>query len=381
MQRVSHKPDCRPRIAITAGDPHGIGPEIIVKSLADLNLRKQARCFIFGPHGQLYRAAESCGLEPFWHRVRYEAGNDLPRSLAGLADSAAPDVIVIDISEPELETLGRDDPIISAPSACGGSVSLKAIEEAVSWAYATPHNGGGHTAAHAQPPLVDAVVTAPISKTSWAMAGMKRFPGHTELLASRTGARRHAMMFVAPKLRVVLATIHMPLLELGNVLTIGRVFDTIDLAHQSLVQDFGIADPRIAVCGLNPHASEGGLFGDEESRLIEPAIRLARDQEIDVTGPWPADTVFNAAIDGNFDLIVAMYHDQGTIPIKLLSRDQGVNMTLGLPIIRTSPDHGTAFDIAGTNSANPGSMIAAIGLALDIAKQRRTFQTTPEPQS
>jgi 4-phospho-D-threonate 3-dehydrogenase / 4-phospho-D-erythronate 3-dehydrogenase len=217
--------------------------------------------------------------------------------------------------------------------------------------------------------IVDAVVTAPIAKESWKLAGY-RYPGHTELFAERTGARRHAMMFAGGPLKVALATVHVPLNSLWGRITIGAVFQPIDLLHQAMVELFDIPKPRIAVCGLNPHASEHGQFGDEEERIIEPAIFMAREQGIDATGPYPPDTIFLAARDGKFDAVVAMYHDQGLIPVKLLAFDQAVNLTIGLPIIRTSPDHGTAFDIVGRNRANPGSMRAAIELAIDLAVKK-----------
>jgi 4-hydroxythreonine-4-phosphate dehydrogenase len=218
--------------------------------------------------------------------------------------------------------------------------------------------------------LVDAVVTAPIAKESWKLAGY-HWPGHTELFASRTGARRHAMMFAGGPLKVVLATVHIPLMGLWGKLNIGTVFHPIELVNQALIEMFDIPHPRIAVAGVNPHASENGQFGDEEERIISPAILMARDQGIDVAGPYPPDTVFMKARDGHFDAVVAMYHDQGLIPVKLLAFDQAVNLTIGLPIIRTSPDHGTAFDIVGRNRANPGSMRAAIELAIDLAVKKR----------
>lgn len=212
---------------------------------------------------------------------------------------------------------------------------------------------------------IDAIVTAPICKESWMLAGCK-FPGHTEFLQHRTRARRVVMMFASPKLNVALATVHIPLMDVRNRLNIGCVFDPIDLGHQAM-QAMGIARPRIAVCGLNPHASENGQFGDEERRIIEPAIEMALRAGIDASGPYPADTIFIDAIKGKFDLVVAMYHDQGLIPIKLLAFDEAVNVTLGLPIIRTSVDHGTAFNIVGRNMANPGSMKAAIRHAVAMA--------------
>jgi 4-hydroxythreonine-4-phosphate dehydrogenase len=250
---------------------------------------------------------------------------------------------------------------------------------------------------------IDAVVTAPICKESWKLAGFERWPGHTELLAEKTKARRYAMMFAAPPpraetrntkheiqnaegaapplvakhkgLRVVLCTIHEALFELRNSFKIGTVYDPIDLAHRALVDWFGIEKPRIAVCGLNPHAGENGQFGDEEKRIIEPAIMMARQHGIDATGPFAADTVFIKAVQGQYDLVVAMYHDQGLIPVKLLDFSGSVNLTLGLPIVRTSPDHGTAFDIVGKNKADAGSMKSAIRMAVEIANQNIKHKT------
>ncbi|MCH8054268.1 MAG: 4-hydroxythreonine-4-phosphate dehydrogenase PdxA, partial [Planctomycetes bacterium] len=217
---------------------------------------------------------------------------------------------------------------------------------------------------------VDALVTGPINKTSWRMAGYK-FPGHTEKLCQACKAKRVTMMFAAGKLRVALASTHEALFELQNTFTIGKVFQPIDLLAQALRDWFGIEAPRIAVAGLNPHAGEGGQFGDEESRIIEPAMVMARELGIDVKGPFPADTLFSQAIRTNkYDGIVAMYHDQGLIPVKLHAFNEAVNVTLGLPIIRTSPSHGTAYDIVGRNEADPDSMKAALRLAVRLARTR-----------
>jgi 4-hydroxythreonine-4-phosphate dehydrogenase len=217
-----------------------------------------------------------------------------------------------------------------------------------------------------EPGRLDAVVTGPICKASWDLAGKGKYPGHTEMLAARTKARRAIMLFDSPRLRVALATVHVALMDIRNVLTIGRVYDPIDLGWR-YCRGIGIENPRVAVCGLNPHAGEGGLFGDEEERLIEPAIRTAREQGIDVVGPLSGDTVFMEARDGKYDLVVAMYHDQGLIPVKLLAFESAVNVTLGLPIVRTSPDHGTAFGIVGRNFASAEPMKSAVRLAAKLA--------------
>ena len=218
--------------------------------------------------------------------------------------------------------------------------------------------------------IIDAMVTAPISKESWRLAGFK-YPGHTELLTERCRAKCSAMMLVGGPFKVALATIHEGLFDIRHRFTIGRVFNPIDLANDALKRWFGVEKPKIAVAALNPHAGENGQFGDEEQRIISPAILMAQEAGIDVVGPMPADTLFYLALDGRWDALVAMYHDQGLIPVKTLAFDQAVNVTLGLPIIRTSPDHGTAFDIVGRNAARPDSIIAAIHLACDMVQKNK----------
>ena len=327
------------------GDPAGIGPEVIVKALTSLPLRRRARFVIYGLNELLTYAADRQELSPFWFRVQH----DSDRRSRRITDN----VVVLDFDE--------FDGLIRAPhrpSRQGGMSSKAFVEEAIVDAMRDPCD-----VRH-----LDAIVTAPISKESWQHAGFN-WPGHTELFAYRTKAKRHAMVFNSPRLRVALATTHLPLMDVRNVLTIGKVFDPIDLGFEAC-REIGIDRPRIAVTGLNPHAGEGGLFGDEESRLIEPAIRVAQENGINARGPFPADTVFIQAAAGEYDLVVAMYHDQGLIPVKLLGWDSAVNWTVGLPIVRTSPDHGTAFDIAGRNQASAGSMIAAIELATDLAERR-----------
>lgn len=336
----------KPVIGITMGDPAGIGPEIVVKALADPAVRRLARFVVFGMNELIAYAADLAEIEPFWWRLPHES------TLA--AGPRGHDVVVLDFDE--FSILGQ---ALHRPTRQGGEASLAFCHEAIKAA----------TLKQDQPGKLDGIVTAPICKASWKLAGC-RFPGHTELFTFLTRTRRSVMMFQAPKLRVALATIHLPLMDIRNRLTIGAVFDPIDLGHQACIQ-MGIDKPRVAVCGLNPHASEGGLFGDEEQRIIEPAITAAREQGIDAHGPFPSDTLFIEAARGRWDLVVAMYHDQGLIPIKLLAFDDAVNVTLGLPIVRTSPDHGTAFDIVGQNRARAESMKAAIRLAVNLAHGRR----------
>ncbi len=331
----------RPTIAITMGDPAGIGAEVVVKALADPVLRHKARYIIYGMNELLSYAADLAEFDVFWWRDQYN----------GRLRSYPHDVVVVDYDQYTM--LGGS--AIKSPSKMGGEASMRFCLDAIE---------------AANRKLVDAVVTAPIAKESWKLAG-HHWPGHTELFANRTGARKHAMMFAGGPLKVVLATVHIPLMGLWGKLNIGTVFHPIELMNQTLIDWFDIPKPRIAVCGVNPHASENGQFGDEEERIISPAILMAREQGIDATGPYPPDTIFMKARDGHYDAVVAMYHDQGLIPVKLLAFDQAVNLTIGLPIIRTSPDHGTAFDIVGRNRANPGSMRAAIELAIDLAVKKR----------
>lgn len=338
------------------GDPGGIGPEVIVGALSDSALRRLARYHIYGSARAMHQAADSMGIEPFWWNLRQ---NGPPLSVAQTHD-----VVLIDhdnaVDEKHAET-----PIVHQPSRVQGEQSFSYVERAIA-ATKLPTSDAAYA---------DAIVTGPISKAAWHMAGRGKYPGHSELLAQRYGAKRWAMFFAGGPLRVVLVTVHQPLMEIRNTLTLGRIVDAIDLGAQGC-RDLGIASPRVAVCGLNPHAGEDGLLGDEEQRLITPAIELARQQGIQVSGPWPADTVFNAALPSNgrpprHDLVVAMYHDQGLIPVKLLARDESVNVTLGLPTVRTSPDHGTAFDIAGQGIAHAGSMKAALHMAIEMASIRR----------
>lgn len=321
------------------GDPAGIGAEVVVKALADHSVRAQARFVVYGMIEQLAYAADLAELTPYWTRSPHETAFE--------TDSK---VCIADFDEFSIGTRPSKE-----PSAEAGRASMRFLEEAIGDLWSG---------------RIDALVTGPIHKTAWQLAGYP-FAGHTELLAQRFKARRVTMMFTGGPLRVALASTHLPLFELRNVFTIGRVFQPIDLLHQALRDWFAIARPRIAVAGLNPHAGENGRFGDEEARVIQPAIDMAVNAGIKATGPYPADTVFRRAAQGEFDGVVAMYHDQALIPVKLMAFDQAVNVTLGLPVIRTSVDHGTAFDLVGKNRADPGSMKAAIRLAIKLAEQRR----------
>lgn len=319
------------------GDPAGIGPEVIVKALSDPVLRHRARYIVYGMNELLAYAADLAEFDVFWWRDQYN----------GRLRQYPHEVVVVDYDQYSM--LGST---VRSPSRLGGQASMRFCLDAIE---------------AAQRGVVDAVVTAPIAKESWKLAGY-HYPGHTELFAEKTGARRFAMMFAGGPLKVVLATVHIPLNGLWGRLNIGAVFQPIELLHEALVNSFDIPEPRIAVCGLNPHASENGQFGDEEERIITPAITMAREQGINATGPYPPDTVFLAARDGKFDAVVAMYHDQGLIPVKYMGIDNGVNITVGLPFVRTSVDHGTAFDIAGTGKADHTSLRVALQQAVAMTR-------------
>lgn len=332
----------QPVIGITMGDAAGIGPEVIVKALADPDIRRAAKFIIFGMNEQLCYAADKAELEPFWGRHQHEKiSRDYPHK-----------VVVADYDDYSVPAW------IKGPSKAAGEASISFCLDAID---------------AAQAGIIDALVTAPISKTSWKLAGAD-WPGHTEMLAKRCKSKRKVMMFIAGPLKVALATIHEPLFEVRHKFTIGCVFEPIDLLNDALKEYFNVPNPKIGVAALNPHAGESGQFGDEEQRIISPAILLAQEQGINCEGPFPADTLFLRAAKGEFDGTVAMYHDQGMIPVKLLDFKKAVNVTIGIPIIRTSPAHGTAFDIAGKNIADPLSMKSAITTAIQMAKTKKNIE-------
>lgn len=332
----------QPVIGVTMGDPAGIGPEIIVKALADPAIRRAAKFVVFGMNEQLCYAADAAEIEPFWGRHQHEKiSREYPYK-----------VVVADYDEYSVPSW------VKSPSKMAGEASIRFCLDAID---------------AAREEIIDAVVTAPISKKSWKLAG-EEWPGHTEMLADRCKSQRKVMMFIAGPLKVALATIHEALFDVRNKFTIGCVFEPIDLLNDALKQYFDIENPRIGVAALNPHAGEDGQFGDEEKRIITPAMLLAQEHGINCIGPISADTLFLRAVRGEFDGVVAMYHDQGMIPVKMLDFEGAVNVTIGIPIIRTSPAHGTAFDIAGKNLANPASMKAAITTAIQMAKTKKNLE-------
>lgn len=329
-------------IGITMGDPGGIGPEIVVKALTDPLIRRLAKFIVFGLDEQLEYAADLAEVQPFWLRYPHEKlSRNYPRQ-----------VVVADYDEYSVPAW------IHSSNRISGEASMRFCKDAIN---------------AARDGVLDAVVTAPISKTSWHLAEGP-WTGHTEMLADLCKSPRKVMMFVAGPLKLALATIHEALFEIRHKFTIGCVFEPIDLLNTALQQYFNIQKPKIAVAGLNPHAGEDGQFGDEEKRIISPAILLAQEVGIDCCGPFPADTLFYHAVKGQYDGVVAMYHDQGLIPIKMVAFDKAVNVTIGLPIIRTSPGHGTAFDIAGKGIANENAMKEAIRVAVQMARAKRKIR-------
>jgi 4-hydroxythreonine-4-phosphate dehydrogenase len=329
-------------IGVTMGDAAGIGPEVVVKALADPTVRRAAKFIVFGMDEQLCYAADRAEIEPFWGRHQHEKiSREYPYK-----------VVVADYDEYNVP------PWVREPSHVAGEASIKFCLDAIEASKAG---------------IIDAIVTAPISKESWKLADAS-WPGHTEMFAQKYKAVRKAMMFVSGPLKVALATIHESLFDVRHKFTIGCVFEPIDLLNEALKEFFGLEHPRIGVAALNPHAGENGQFGDEEQRIIAPALLLAQEQGINCIGPIPADALFLRAVHGDFDAVVAMYHDQAMIPIKLLDFEHAVNVTIGLPAVRTSPAHGTAFDIAGRNQASASSMKSAIMTAIDMARVRRTCQ-------
>jgi len=341
MMRARKRPaneSAAPRIAIALGDPGGIGLEVTLKALAALPF-DGTRFILIGDAAM----------------IRSVGRRMTPRlKLPAETEAGARERIVV--RKPQSQPLS---PTLKAGCARHARAALAWLREGAELCLR------GEAAA---------LVTAPVNKESIIRAGEKKFVGQTELLSELAGARRTAMMLLGHDeqgrwLRVALATIHLPLSKVARALTRPKVKLAIELAAQAC-HDLGLARQRVAVCGLNPHAGEGGMIGSEEITIIRPVVEAARRNGIDVVGPLAADTLFHQALRGDFDAVVAMYHDQGLAPLKMVAFDTGVNWTLGLPFIRTSPDHGTAYDIAGRGVAESSSMIAAIRLAARLAKGR-----------
>lgn len=328
----------RPIVAITMGDAAGIGPEIIAKAVADSELRAKARMLVVGDLRRMRLAMDIVSSPLRINSVSSPADASFEEGTIDIIDI---DCIPADLKWGEL-------------SAAAGHGAYLFIEKAV---------------ALAMDREVDAICTGPLNKAALHAAGHK-YPGHTELLAALTGTEEVSMMLTAPKMRVIHVTTHIGLIDAIAKINGDLVYRTIKRGHDLLVSS-GIERPRIAVCAINPHAGEGGLFGyGEEAEKILPGIERAKADGIDAIGPLPADTLFFLAGRGDFDLVVAQYHDQGHGPVKVLGLENGVNITVGLPVVRTSVDHGTAFDIAGKNIADHESLLEALRQAVDLAPSR-----------
>ncbi len=323
-----------PLIAVTMGDPAGIGPEIIAKSFAQTNFHAENRIIVLGDVAILERAAKLL---------------DLPLRVNAIQEPEDATFEPGSMDVQAVTDLGEDLPF-GKLDARAGDAAFRYVERAIELASAG---------------RVDAIATAPLNKEALHLAGHK-YPGHTEILAELTGTKNYAMMLVTDELNVIHVSTHVSLREAIDRAQPERELAVIRLAHESL-RKLGVENPKVAVAGINPHAGENGLFGSEDAERIAPAVAAAVEEGIDASGPHSPDTVMMRARTGAFDIVVVQYHDQGHIPIKLMGFDTGVNVTVGLPFFRTSVDHGTAFDIAGTGKADPTSLHAALALARTLA--------------
>jgi len=329
-------------LVVTMGDPTGVGPEIILKALAAGSFAELSRPVqVAGDAGVLRRAAQVLGVSLEVSPAQ-PAGSCLLR-----ADGHQLQLVELSTLPAERLEWGNPD------KACG-----EAMLDYIEWACTQCLNGDAA-----------GMITAPINKAAIHAAGSD-FPGHTELLAQRCGVEREVMMLAGERLKVCLVTTHLPYRDVPEVLTRADILATIRIVDHDLRCHFGIEKPRLAVLALNPHAGEQGLFGDEEQHIIAPAVEAACREGLAASGPHSADALFHFAARGDYDAVICMYHDQGLIPLKLLHFDDGVNVTLGLPIVRTSVDHGTAYDLAGTGQASAESLVAAVKLADQMAAHR-----------
>lgn len=336
----------KPIVAITMGDPAGIGPEVVLKALARPELRRACHPFVLGDLGVLKRTAHGKQRAP--KLVPWVRGEAMSENMGAVSVHC-------------LSSLSPAESRPGHPSKACGEASYRYIKTATELVLSR---------------AADAMATAPIGKRVLQLAGYP-YPGHTELLAELTRTAECRMMLLGKRLRVVLVTVHLPLAGVSRALTRKRVRVTLELSEKALRKYFGVPRPRLAVAALNPHAGEEGIFGLEEKRVILPAVREARLQGIRAYGPFPADSLFFHAVRGDYDAVVCMYHDQGLIPLKLLYFFGGVALTIGLPFIRTSVDHGTAYDIAGKWGADDSSMKEAILLAARLARHQKRAREEP----
>ena len=330
----------KPVVGITMGDAAGVGPEIILKSLANPEIYELCNPLVIGDSKILERA-----------KSFVDSSLEIDSVSEGELDQATYQFGTINCLD--LNLLSADLPV-GQVSPEAGHAAFEFLRTAIELAKAEK---------------IDAICTAPLNKEALQKGGHK-YPGHTEILADLTGTKDFSMMLSAPKLKVIHVTTHVGIIDAVKMINPERVYHVIKLAHETL-EKAGISAPKIAVCGINPHAGENGLFGyGEEEEKVIPGVEKAQNEGINAVGPLPADTLFFRAVRGDFDIVVAMYHDQGHGPIKVLGLDAGVNITVGLPIIRTSVDHGTAFDIAGTGKADEKSLIEAIRQAVELAPKK-----------
>jgi 4-hydroxythreonine-4-phosphate dehydrogenase len=333
----------KPLIGITMGDPAGIGPEIVVKALMNPKVRKASNPLVFGSFEVIKRAALSFAKKAKVKKVEtFYNLEDLP----GIIN-------VLNCTDLDYKKIKPGKFSVASGKMAAESLicaTLNAIFK-----------------------KIDGIVTAPLTKKGLFLAGYN-FKGHTDFLAELSYTKKYAMVFVTPKLKLVLVTTHIPLSQVSKKLTKEKIEEKIVLADELLRKVFKIKNPKIGVCALNPHAGEDGLLGEEDKKIVLPAIKKAQTKKIKAFGPYPADSIFSPSVSKNFDCIVAMYHDQGLIPLKTKGIGNAVNLTWGLPFVRTSPDHGTAFDIAGKGIADPKGMINAILLASKLAKEKIGFQ-------
>jgi 4-hydroxythreonine-4-phosphate dehydrogenase len=338
-RQIMTDPVYKPIIAITMGDPCGVGPEVIVKALGSPAVRECCTPFVIGDSAAMERALAVCGSPLSLRMIT------VPDQAHTVQDN--------EIAILALSRLENADLIYGQPTSASGDVAYRYICSAAHFCL------DGQAAA---------MVTAPISKEALNRAG-HHYPGHTELLAELCGTDQYVMMLAGDLLRVSLVTIHTALSEVADQITFEQVLNTIRITEAGVRQITGIERPRLAVAALNPHCGEGGMFGNQDQQIVEPAVAAAREAGIDAIGPLSADTLFYFAQQGQYDGVVTMYHDQGLIPLKMLHFDDAVNITLGLPIIRTSVDHGTAYGLAGTGTASESSMLAAIRMAASMRRK------------
>jgi 4-hydroxythreonine-4-phosphate dehydrogenase len=324
------------RLALTIGDPGGIGPEIFAKLLGSGILQERTELVVIGAANALLREVPS--LEKRFGVVGDDAAGEI---------GEGPFPLIVDTGSGEPVAAGK-------ATAEGGRISARSIEVAVELA---------------EGKKVDGIVTGPVSKEALGMAGYA-YAGHTEMLAALFGAPDCQMMMVAGDFRVLILTRHLPLREVAGKLTREKIVSAVRVANDALERDFGVKRPRMAVASLNPHAGDGGLIGDEDDRVVAPAVAELREAGLDIEGPFPADSLFQSQRRRGYDALVALYHDQGMIPFKMEAFDRGVNVTVGLPVIRTSVCHGTAYDIAGRSVAGTGSLEAAVELAVECCERR-----------